>query len=219
MIPVKYDNGVAVLIGSGPSLTARQVALCKQPHQDGQLAMMGCNDAYRICPFLDVLYAADGKWIDYHRQKILEGDLLALCTFWTPDEKAAANYREWNLTKIKVAQGLSTDPSVVHHGNHSGYQIINVAYLMGCRTIILIGYDCRDGGKHWFGQHPWGPLRVESNFDSWAKGYNSIAEQASGLDLRVFNATPGSGISAFPMVDLEEALHELTGRGDHAHTS
>lgn len=219
MIPQRYKDGIAVLIGSGPSLTERQVALCRQPHVDGQLAVMGCNDAYRICPFLDTLYAADGRWIDHHRQRMIESALFDQVQFWTPDEKAAGYYPEWNLVKCKPLPGLSVDRGLVHSGNHSGYQLVNVAYLMGCRTIILIGYDCKNGGYHWFGEHPEGTMRVRSNFARWAAGFNAVADQAAGLNLRIFNATPGSGISAFPMVDLAEALHELTGRGEHAHRS
>ncbi len=200
-----------MLIGTGPSLTAHQVALCQEPHRAGKLAVMGVNDAYRICPFLDVLYAGDGKWIDHHREKILASTHPEGCLFFTPDEKAAAAYPEWQFVKHKAARGISLDREVVHSGNHGGYQLINVAYLMGCENITLIGYDCRAGGQHWFGQHPEGPLRVASPFERWARGYNSIAEQAPGLNLTIVNATPGSGITAFPSVQLSEALNGFEG--------
>ena len=213
MIPQRYTEGVAVLIGGGPSLTAQQVSLCMNPHQQRRLAVMGCNDAYRICPFLDVLYAADERWIDYHQQNVLKSAHLRTLECWTPDEKAAEKYSEWSLIGIKpIEPGLSTDRAVLHGGNHSGYQLINLAYLMGCLDIILIGYDGHSGGDHWFGKHPEGPMNIKSNYQRWMAGYRSIQKQAAALNLTIVNATPGSAIDAFPHATLDDALYGLRRR-------
>ena len=222
MIPKRYTSGVAVLIATGPSLTAEQVELCRPLRYADQISVMGCNDAYRICPFLDVLYAADGKWIDCHHKKIRSAPRQPPwrgTTFWTANEKASVDYPEWHLVPIKVKPGLSIEMDHIHHGNHSGYQLINLAYLMGCRTIILIGYDCRSGGQHFFGQHEWEPLRVQSAFEKWAKGYDSIAEQAPALGLHIFNATPNSGITAFPTVDLAAATELISAMKERGHAN
>ena len=169
---------------------------------------MGVNDAYRICEFLEILYAADGRWIDHHANK-LPGYLREGGRCWTPDKKAAETHRGWSLINGKPRRGLSSDRSVVYLGNHGGYQLINFAHLMGCSTLILIGYDGRNGGEHWFGQHPEGPMRVKSNFTAWLSLYDNIAKQAPALGLTIINATPGSAISAFPKMDLSDALGSL----------
>ena len=205
MIPLRYRGCTALLIAGGPSLTSEQIDYCRPGRLKGKFAAFGCNDAYRICDYLDVLYAADGRWIDHHRD-LLGPRLRGAGHCWTPDEAAAAAYPEWTLVGTDGEPGLSTARDMLHRGNHGGYQMINLAYLMGCRRLVLIGYDCRDGGQHWFGQHPEGTMRVQSNFQRWVCGYRSIAAQTSELGLTIINATPGSAIDAFPMMELREAL-------------
>lgn len=203
MVPQHYTEGTAVLIGGGPSLTTEQVETCREPHAAGDLIVMGCNDAYRICDFLDVLYAADGRWIDHHHENVPEGPEC-----WTADRKNNQVRERWNRVAVAAGQGdgLSLDREVLVSGNHSGYQLINLAYLMGCRTLILIGYDCRGGGTHWFGQHPTPAMQVKSNFEIWVKNFQAIAESCTILNLTIINATPNSAIDAFPRLTLDAAL-------------
>ncbi len=208
LIPQHYSGAVGLLIATGPSLTSAQIERARWASQHGRLATFGCNDAYRICEYLDILYAADGRWIDYHRRRI-PGYLLHGQRCWTPDQLAVQKYAAWSLVGLKARPGLSLDRSYLHSGNHSGYQMINFAYLMGCTTLILLGYDCRSGGHHWFGQHPEGPMRVTSNFTRWVKVFDAVATQAEHLDLTIINATPDSAIDAFPRMDLGEALDSL----------
>ena len=208
MIPARYPDCTALLIASGPSLSREQIDYCKPGRMAGKFAAFGCNDAYRMCEYLDVLYAADGRWIDHHRAH-LPPRLRVGHRCWTPDKAAAKAYDEWTLVGQAARRGLSTSSDTLHLGNHSGYQLINLAYAMGCRRLVLIGYDCHSGGQHWFGKHPAGPLDVQTNYPRYAKTYHSIAEQTPSLGLTIINATPNSALDAFPMMDLRDALPGL----------
>jgi len=209
VIARRFHNIPAVLIGGGPSLTRDQVELFRALHRRGHVAMFGCNDAYRICDFLDCLYAADGKWIEHHHAQVINalGDRVPLVTV---DKPAAAKYPEWiAVPDYNNEPGLSRDPTTLHAGQHSGYQLIGLAYHMGVRTAVLLGYDCHSGGQHWFGEHPTDAMRVRSNFERWVKHYDTIAADAHGM--RIINATPGSAIRCFEMMAPEDAAAELRG--------
>ena len=49
----------------------------------------------------------------------------------------------WGINQLKsVAQpGLSRTQGVIHQGKNSGYQALNLAYLLGAKRILLLGYD------------------------------------------------------------------------------
>ncbi len=202
MIPERYKNGTAILIATGPSLTAEQVTLAVGARASGIVhALMGVNDAYRACADLDLLYAADCKWIAHHDKHIYPR-LRCNQRLWTVDDQAPIHFPNWTHIPGKAAYNLSLDRGFIHHGCHSGFQLINVAYLMGLKTLILIGYDAHSGGRHFFGPHRAPELQVKSNYDRWLEFYDRIDVS----DLTVINATPGSAIKAFPTSTLEELL-------------
>ncbi len=101
-------------------------------------------------------------------------------------------------------------------GRSSGHTAISVAYAMGCRDVVLIGYDMRvvDGAEHhhtdYVKAHPRDLAVYERDFLPAFAGWNAAAE---AVGLRVRNATPGSALLEFPMVDLDDVLAELEPNG------
>lgn len=202
IVPRCYPSRVAVCFASGPSLSAEVVATVGR-HRNGA-AIFGCNDTFKAVPFLDVLYAADGNWIKHNHEAVAayRGDPQ----LWTVD-KCADDFG-WNrIENFGDKRGLSANPVYINTGCNSGYQLINLAYLMGARRIILVGYDLtvRNGQRRFSGPNPWEkPSNRDNPYPKWAVKFDTIEEQLPGL---VWNATPGSLITAFPFVDLEFALN------------
>lgn len=116
--------------------------------------------------------------------------------------------------------GLSTDPTILHHGHSSGYQLLGMAYRNGFDRIILLGYDMKyapdydgkaqaigSGPRHFFGEYEpalqhWPSVMVRSGVHvELLELYRSVAEQ--GL-VEVINATPGSALDCFPSMDITE---------------
>jgi len=201
-VPQRYTDGTAVIIATGPSLTREQVDKFAPLKRRNRIVVIGVNDAYRICPWLDYLYAADFNWIAHHDAQVpkrLRGGFL----FTTRDERTN-QFASWRQVESKAAQGLSLDRNLLHRGNNSGYQAINLAYLLGIRRILLLGYDHHSGGHHFFGKHPTPAMDIESNYSNWVPGYRTIRDQ--DIDLTIVNCTPGSAIDAFPKLDIDAAI-------------
>lgn len=195
-IPEVWTGETAVCIGGGPSLNQAQV-----DHVRGKARVIAINDAYRLAPWADIVYACDHKWWRWHPGARDVPGIKA-----THSETAA---REWPVVKWvkgdRNAKGLSRNPAYIHCGRNSGYQAINIAYLMGARRIVLIGYDMRVVGdrSHWFGDHP---NRIRSNYRGWLTNYQTIADMLPALGLTIINATPGSALACFKRADLNGAL-------------
>jgi len=124
-------------------------------------------------------------------------------TNWGKKNDAAA----WGITLLDCrisAPGLSTTQGEVHSGGNSGYQAINLAYLLGATRIILIGFDMRwTGGKaHWFGNHPEGLTNQEP--DRYIKAFRTIKPDKYGLE--IINCSRATALDAFPRRNLEDVL-------------
>ena len=191
-----WKGSVAVCIGGGPSLTQEQVDYVR-----GRARVIAINDAYRLAPWADVLYACDVKWWDWHYDKIngFKGAMI------TQDTKAAEKYNDLFYVRGEAKDGLSLDPGVIHTGRSSGYQAVNLAVLFGAKKIILIGYDHGFPGNkaHWFGDHP---DKVRSWYERWIPCWETLPDQLKKIGVQIINCTPDSALTVFEYKPLNEAI-------------
>ncbi len=160
-------------------------------------------------------YACNGGWWDHYWPECKDDPAEK----WTCNKPAADRYG-LNWVAERNAPGLSSDPSVIHHGHGSGFTLVNLAYLMGAERIVLLGYDLKyapdyDGRaqavgstpRHYFGEYPpalqhWPKVHVRNGVHvELLDLYRSVARQ--GL-VEIVNCTPGSAIDCFPMRDIHD---------------
>jgi hypothetical protein len=183
-----------VCIGGGPSLTAADVNACQ-----GRARVIAINDAYRLAPWADVLYACDAKWWNWH-QGVPEFQ------GWKGALELGAAVWGVNVLQATGCEGLEMSRRGLRTGLSSGYQALNLAVHLGARRIVLLGYDLQPGpgGKsHWFGEHPDG---VQSDFPVLLEGFKRIVEPLAKAGIAVLNASRVTALTGFPRVTLEEAL-------------
>jgi hypothetical protein len=103
---------------------------------------------------------------------------------------------------------------VIHYGMNSGYQAINLAYLMGATHIVLLGYDMQPtGGKqHWFGEHP-DELRTGPLQSMFAPKFVRLALDLEAAGIRVTNCTRETALTCFKRASLQETLASLSAQG------
>lgn len=198
-------------IGTGPSLTREQIQTARRKG----FTLFGCNNVWELCD-LAVHYACNAGWWDRYWSPRLEATSAEK---WTCNAEAAQKYG-LNWVAEKNAPGLSSDPSVIHHGHGSGYTLVNLAYLMGAERVVLLGYDLKyapdyDGRaqqvgsepRHYFGEYP-------SNLQHWPSAkvrggvhvellelYESVARQNA---VEIINCTgPNSALNCFPREDID----------------
>jgi hypothetical protein len=155
--------------------------------------------------FADVLYACDEQWWRVHEEK-------TRATFkgerWTQDYSASKNYGIHRIGSENLP-GLGRY-DVIHQGGNSGYQAINLAYLWGAQTIILLGLDCSkspDGQAHWFGQH--GPgLTQQQPYDIWQASFPALAQDIKDEGVRVINCSRQTALTCFERMTLKDAINE-----------
>ena len=195
-----------VIVASGPSLTPEQVNYCR-----GKAKIIVINDNYKLAPWAEYLYACDDQWWSWHED---DKDLLAFQGVkytqdkgWTADKLAHfKNKHHVECIRSEPNAGLSTEKGVIFQGSNGGYQAINLAYHLGAKKIILIGYDMKvaaDGKAHWFGDHP---NKVKSGYASWIQFFSHLAKDAQELGLEIINCTADTALHCFPRQKLEDTL-------------
>ena len=117
---------------------------------------------------------------------------------------------QWGITKLTSidAPGLSKKQGTIHRGDNSGYQAINLAYLLGAERIILLGFDMMMHGtqRHWFGDHP-GDMNAASSYPSFMRHFETIKPADYGLE--IWNCSRRTAMDCFPKHDLDECLASL----------
>jgi hypothetical protein len=187
-----------VCIGGGPSLTQAQVDACRGFH------VIAVNDAYRLAPWADICYFADGQWFEWHKDRPEFRDFPGIKVSISGNERHKItddavlilnNYGgEEHGVLSQRANGIAT-------GQNGGYQAINIAYLAGAARVLLLGYDMR--GTHWFGEHP--RKTVHSHYATFIGRFARLAKKVP-RGFEIINCTPGSALTCFPRMDLEQAL-------------
>jgi len=107
--------------------------------------------------------------------------------------------------RATLEPGLARKTGAVHTGSNSGYQAINLAYHLGARSIILLGFDMHNhGGKtHWFGEHP-KEFKADTRYERFLNEFRTIKPDQYGL--QIINCSRKTALHAFPVCNLDDLL-------------
>lgn len=210
MIPIPriWSGKTAVCLGGGPSLTVEDVTACSGIDVCGvvpnwPLRVIAINDAYKLAPWADALYAADRKWIDWH-----DGVPSFSGQKYTIQSNDTTTRPDWMVLRNTGYDGLETEPGGLRTGFNSGYQAINLAVQLGAKRILLLGYDMApaiDGKTHWFGDHP---DKVPSPYDQMRAAFDTLVEPLAALGVDVINCSRHTALLTFPCFPLSAVLRE-----------
>jgi hypothetical protein len=160
------------------------------------------NDAYRLAPWTDVLYAPDDRWWTWHRPFVQP---LTARKFTLSPRVGEAN-TDVTVINFRPGKGISLDPTYIYTGGHAGYQGINLAVLLGAVRLILLGYDMQstpDGTAHFFGNHPDGS---HVRYHQWHEMYDGLPDMLARVGVSIVNASRETAITGVPRLSLDEAL-------------
>jgi len=218
-VPRRWAGHGVVIVASGPSLVEEDCRLLRIEQAGGRCKVAVVNDAWRLCPWADLLYACDHDWWNHHIAAVRAG-FAGEC--WTQDRQAAERHglrRVLGWTDYAKAIGvarpecdarweLSTDARYIGFGGNSGFQALNLAVHFGAARIVLLGFDmglAADGKRHFFGEHP-DRLRRDSPYPRFIEAFDNAAPVLAALEIDVINASPRTALTCFRRQTLAEAL-------------
>jgi len=187
-------------MATGPSLDEETI---NRIYSESGWRYIGISDCYRICPYVDFFYACDTRWWNIHYEKVKE---WGQCEngFWGTEQETKKRYPDIHWIMGSGGVGWSGTQDKIHYGSNSGFQITNIAYLLGIKYMVLVGFNMTlvDNKSHFFGDHPKGLAR-NTSYHSFATQFDKIKVPP---DMKVINSTNPTKLTAFPTMNLEDAI-------------
>jgi len=187
-----WRGRTAVVIASGPSLTAEDVDLVEQYRTFHPCVVLVTNTSFRAAPWADGLFFHDWRWYEVHQAEVRQ------C-----------------FPGLKVTVAASRDPTVISMAgldfdayHNAGGGAISLALWGGCDRVICLGLDAQygpDGRTHWHGSHP-KPCGDAVSLPIWAPKFADLARAAAAQGVPVLNASRSTALTCFARVVLEEVL-------------
>ena len=154
-------------------------------------------------PNANILYWTDSRVYSWLKQDIDNFNGLKYTIrdhhSYVGDIKILKKVNKFNLEESK---------DTLSHGNNSGYAAINLAYHLGAKRIILLGYDMRNDGKksHYHDGYPV-PITGDNIYrDEFIPGFQVLAHLLKTKGVEVYNASLNSLLTVWPKITIDKAL-------------
>lgn len=195
--PRLWPGGDCFILGGGPSLSGVDLSVLKGRR------VISVNNAYQLGDW-DVLYWGDCRWLLWHRDEVLSWPGLRVTTCLHQKNLPWVRVLRW----VRRENGITTDPGELRWNLSSGACAINLAVHFGVKRIVLLGYDMRvvDGKNNWHEGHSRDVGPKVNRYSRFLLPFEKIAADLERIDVECLNATPGSALTVFPIVELRDAL-------------
>lgn len=192
-----WKGETVFVIGGGPSLSNFNWESLRNRK------VIAVNKAFLNCPWAGAMFWTDSRFYQWYKDDI--NNFSGLKYTIRPKDYYPSNI---DVLRKGARFGLETSPSALAHGNNSGYAAINLAYHMGAKQIILLGYDMGNDGKrsHYHEGYPVNPTSDKTYKEQFIPGFESLHSVLSQKGIPVWNASPHSKLDVFPKITITKAL-------------
>lgn len=220
-IPNIWKDGTCWIVGGGPSVAtqfhipkkvADKVSLGQAPMNTFSPYMsllhdkhvIGINGAFKLGEWIDICYFGDRNWYFDNKKELdtFKGTVVGCAEFLQVEGWQKENVRF--VKKSTLPYGIETEKGHVRWNYNSGLSAINLAYHLGCKRVILLGFDMAlnsEGKGHWHNQYN-GVTNMP--FARHLVGVDTIAEDAKRLGLEIINASQTSVMTQFPKINVKD---------------
>ena len=201
-----WAGDTAFILGGGDSL---RIFDCRRIKGRGWIVAV--NSSFTSAPFCDVLFFNDFSWFT---DKWGEG----APDKGTPRRKTIERSQATIVTTSRQSKGMSPDRlklvrmsanarlDALRQGRSSGHSAVSIAATYGAKRIVLLGFDMRrvNGRSHHHNEYGIADDRLYvKDFIPAFRGWDADAKK---IGVEILNATPGSALREFKMIDIEELI-------------
>ena len=185
------------IVGGGPSLKDFDFELLRNR------VVIAVNKAFLFLPFAQVLYWSDSSFYDSFKREIHEFKGIKVTKNPSPKAEDIINLVETGR------EGLELEPNGIRSGGNSGYAAINLAYHLGAKKIVLMGFDAKNGpggNTHWHDGYVKKGASDEVMQRNWLPHYSSIVDALDERRVKIYNTSKLSEIKEIEKITYTEAL-------------
>lgn len=208
-----WADQTVYVIGGGPSLQGMDLSIIHGK------PVIGVNNAFELGPWVDVTFFGDKTWwLNNYKSLLRHPSLIVTCNAW--------GYYSQLLRVKRMKKNNRTGLWTRNRGGlcwnkNSGAAAVNLALHFGAAKIVLVAFDMKvdaeNGSHNWHDSHEKWKGKTPS-VDIYAKRFiPAFTRVKADLDklnnsgnghrrVEILNATPGSELKDFPMMELETTL-------------
>jgi hypothetical protein len=195
----EWEGEVAFIVAGGPSVLTQDLELLRGRK------VIAINASHQAVPWAEFVVVADARFFWHYRPQLMEfqGRVISACMSIAGPPKIHRMHR-------KATLGLATEGGTLAIKATTLTAAINLAVHLGARAIVLLGADGRvaaDGKVHHHADHPW--RQLNGCWDKQKADLKAIADDLLKLGIPCLNASPGSALSFWPVMELPEAIAKL----------
>lgn len=189
--PKMWEGEMVFIVGGGPSLINLDLTLIHDKR------CIGTNNAYRLGDWIDICWFGDSRWLEWHQnvKELRDGwkafnGIRASCAPRTKDH-ADIKYLERSCKPY----GIETDPTKVCWNKTTGSSAINLAYHLGAKKIVLLGFDMKLVGikNNWHDDHQTQGDKPDP-YPRFMKAWEPLVKDLKNLDVELINCCMDSAI-------------------------
>lgn len=115
--------------------------------------------------------------------------------------------RDFGCIHVKTEGRTGLGRKGVCTGGNSGYQAVNLAYLLGASRIVMLGFDMTGEGNrnHWHLDHAGGSMTnpTPNLYREWVQMFGRLARDLKAEGVELLNASRRTAIGSVCRVVLE----------------
>jgi hypothetical protein len=197
----EWKGETCYIIGGGPSVNTTDTS-----YLPGRI--ITANEAgLTVRPDADILLFSDMRWWEWNHTRIglFKGPRI-VTSIEIKNGPANLHHLKRYTGNQNLGLPLSEDPTRLS-GWCSGGRCINLAFLLGAKNIVLIGFDMHEKqGDNFHNMHKAPPIRGRKT-ERFIPSIEALVPGLNKHGINVVNCTPGSALTCFPIMTIEE-YHE-----------
>ena len=172
-----------------------------------------CNNAYKLFPDAMITHFADKVWWQWHnsdKHQFLDkfhGYITTAASIQKPQWSTTPQVTVFDKTENNHKKGgLSLKPNNLCGGN-AGHQAINIAFHLGYKQVVLIGFDLNKdrNNTHWHNDHE-RKTNTDNFINTILPGFESLDRLSRENDFRIYNLNHKSALTGFEFADLKDFI-------------
>jgi hypothetical protein len=195
-----YLGETIYIVGGGPSLNGFNFSSLKDK------VTIAVNKSFKYLSNPSAVYWSDTRVYQWYHEELDKLNCLKVTNKPLPSG-APGVVNLLNTGK----HGLDKDPRCIRDGGNSGYAAMNLAYHLGAKKIVLLGFDMKieKNASHFHGGYE---QLTKSPDDSLYKrlmlpSFESISKDLEEVKVKVYNASHESAIECFPKIRLDQIFN------------
>lgn len=196
VVPKLWPGQTCYVLGGGPGLSLVDVDRLRGER------VIAVNMAFALGDWIPCMFFGDCRLYHTIKKQLQTFAGLKVTTCNQHLDKPGIQV----VKRKNGSYGISADPGQLMWNLSSGACAIGLGAHFGVKRIVLCGFDMQNVNGHSNYHDLYGQAKNKNPYPRFLRVFENIAKDLKARKIECVNATPGSALSHFPIVDIESVM-------------